>query len=122
MPNPLRIRDRYMRDSLPVRIGGIAANLSRIRSFSQDFDSCETVSDLIGETKCFIDWIKPDPTMTSDASSALTELAEDLDRWENTCRAAWSTEHNRLAISREAGEWAQHVLQLSGLQNRARPA
>ena len=122
MRNPLKIRDRFMRDSVPVRIGGIAANLSRIRSFSQDLDSCETVRELIEETKCFIDWISPDPTMTSNASSALKELAEVLARWEVTCRTGWSVDHNRITISRDAGEWAQRVLQVSGLQNRARPA
>ena len=28
------IRDRYLRDNLPVRLGGLAANLSRIKSCS----------------------------------------------------------------------------------------
>ena len=28
------IRERYLRDNLPVRLGGLAANLSRIKSFA----------------------------------------------------------------------------------------
>ncbi|WP_255512379.1 MULTISPECIES: hypothetical protein [unclassified Limnothrix] len=34
----LRRRDRYMRDSLAVRLGGIAANLARVKSFGKNPD------------------------------------------------------------------------------------
>ena len=29
------IRERYLRDQLPIRLGGLAAHLSRIKSFNQ---------------------------------------------------------------------------------------
>lgn len=41
---------------LPVRLGGLAANLSRIKSFSTNENSRETVASLIDESKMFIEW------------------------------------------------------------------
>ena len=34
MKDQAKIRARYLRDALPVRLGGIAANLARMKSFS----------------------------------------------------------------------------------------
>mgnify|MGYP003557700865 FL=1 len=78
MPNPIRIRDRYMRDDLPIRLGGIAANLSRIYSFSDDTDSHDIVSDLIEETGHFIEWTKSDAGISIQTASELTQLTKVL--------------------------------------------
>ena len=40
-------RVRYLQDAVPVRFGGLAANLSRIASFSQHAGIRETVSDIM---------------------------------------------------------------------------
>lgn len=53
------IRERYMKDELPVRLGGLAANLSRIKSFSANENSREAVASLIDESKMFIEWTAP---------------------------------------------------------------
>ena len=50
------IKERFMNDPLPVRLGGLAANLSRIKSFSANENSRETVASLIDESKMFIEW------------------------------------------------------------------
>ena len=36
MKNLDTVRERYLRDPLPVRLGGLAANLSRIASFARN--------------------------------------------------------------------------------------
>ena len=38
-----QIQERYLRDDLPVRLGGLAANLSRIKSFSVNDASGDVV-------------------------------------------------------------------------------
>ena len=50
------IRDRYLKDELPVRLGGLAANLARIGSFSKNTGNAEPVGDLVSESKWFIEW------------------------------------------------------------------
>jgi hypothetical protein len=41
------IRVRYVRDPLPIRLGGLAADLARIASFSQNPANLAPVADLI---------------------------------------------------------------------------
>jgi hypothetical protein len=44
---------RYMQDPVPVRLGGLAANLSRVASFSRHVGHQEAVSEMLEESKCF---------------------------------------------------------------------
>jgi hypothetical protein len=49
-------REGYFRDNLPVRLGGLAANLSRIKSFPAHDASPEVVESIINESKFFMVW------------------------------------------------------------------
>jgi len=53
-----------MRDSLSIRIGGIAANLLRIKSFSGHSGHNSAVAKLIDESKFFIEWTAPEADIT----------------------------------------------------------
>jgi len=50
------IRERYLRDNLPTRLGGLAANLGRIKSFAAHDASREVVESIIDESKFFMVW------------------------------------------------------------------
>ena len=50
------IRDRYLRDTLPIRLGGLAANLARIKSFSHNIANYKVIESLLEESKFFIEW------------------------------------------------------------------
>lgn len=50
------IRECYLRDELPTRLGGLAANLARIKSFSSHPADRELVESLLEESKFFIEW------------------------------------------------------------------
>ena len=60
MRNWAAIRERYLRDSLPIRLGGLAANLARIKSFSNHPDHRDVIESLLDESKFFIEWIAPE--------------------------------------------------------------
>ncbi len=49
-----------MRDALPTRLGGLAANLARIKSVSDRTDHRDIVANLLNETKLFIEWTVSD--------------------------------------------------------------
>ena len=79
------IRVRYMRDGLPVRLGGLAANLSRIKSFASLEGNCEAVERLtlaparsagVGESKYFIEWTAAEAKVS--AAAELVELQVQL--------------------------------------------
>ncbi len=66
------IKRRYLRDAVPVRLGGLAANLSRIKSFADKEASREAVASLIEESKYFIEWTARDAQV--ETAAQLVEL------------------------------------------------
>jgi|GEM_PF-2730767 len=50
MINP-EIRTRYLQDTLPIRLGGIAANLARLASFSANPQSVIAIENLLVESR-----------------------------------------------------------------------
>lgn len=117
MINP-EIRDRYLRDTLSVRLGGLAADLARIVSFSQNQKSAPVVTSLLEESRYFIEWSAPDllPERVDDASQ-LVELGRSLTRW----YWSWSNTQNnpvaRAELAAQAQQWSDQVLEMSGLLN-----
>ena len=106
-------RERYLRDPLPVRLGGLAANLARVKSFSAHADHREAVASLLNETKFFIEWTAPDATL--DIQAELVELQIQLACWQRAWNAIWDNPARRLAVADQAHTWSRRVLQMSGL-------
>ncbi|HKZ54214.1 MAG TPA: hypothetical protein VJ123_01955 [Anaerolineales bacterium] len=74
------VRDRNMRDDLPVRLGGLAANLSRIKSFAAHDASREAVESMIDESKLLIEWTAAEAEINMAAE--LAEVQVQLVRWQ----------------------------------------
>ncbi len=110
------IRERYMRDPLPVRLGGLAANLSRIKSFSANDASRETVASLIDESKMFIEWTAAQAEVHT--AEKLVELQVQLARWQLAWDGIWMDTLKRKQVAEESANWSQQVLEISGLLNR----
>jgi hypothetical protein len=66
------IQKRYLRDTLPTRLGGIAANLSRVKSFAARVANQEAVASLLEESKFFIEWTAGEADI--DTAAELVEL------------------------------------------------
>lgn len=107
------IRERYLRDELPVRLGGLAANLARIKSFSDHPDHRDVVESLLDESKFFIEWIVPDAGL--DLQEKLVELQIQLARWQRAWADIWADPVRRTAIAEQARAWSERVLEISGL-------
>ncbi len=110
------IRERYLRDDLPIRLGGLAANLSRIKSFSAHDASREAVESLIDESKFFIEWTAAEAERHT--AEELVELQIQLARWQHNWARIWSDSAQRSQMAEESGAWSKRVLELSGLLNR----
>jgi hypothetical protein len=67
MRDMVPLRERYLRDSLPVRLGGLAANLRRIRSFAVHESGGEAVVSLIEECRYFIEWTASETPIDTSA-------------------------------------------------------
>jgi hypothetical protein len=107
------IRERYMRDELPVRLGGLAANLSRIKSFSTNDASRDTVASLIDESKMFIEWTASQAEI--DVAAKLVELQVQLALWQLQWQNIWADSAKRALVAEQSNIWSKQVLDLSGL-------
>lgn len=113
MKEQAAIQERYMQDALPIRLGGLAANLARIESFSDHPDHREVVERLLEESKFFIEWTTPEVSL--DVQAELVELQRQLARWQHRWADIWADPAERAAVAKQAGAWSKRVLELSGL-------
>ncbi|MBL8098761.1 MAG: hypothetical protein JNK81_06240 [Anaerolineales bacterium] len=107
------IRERYLRDELPVRLGGLAANLSRIKSFANNENNKSVVESLIDESKHFIEWTAQEAEI--ETASKLVEIQVQLARWHITLDKNWLDINHRKQMSEKSIQWSQEVISSSGL-------
>ena len=69
MKNKERRRDRYLRDPLPVRLAGLAADLARVASSARHESGAASVAEMLEESQYFIEWTaaeaEPDSSETA---------------------------------------------------------
>ena len=109
------IRERYLRDDLPVRLGGLAANLGRIKSFSANEASRMVVESLIDESKMFIEWTAAQAEVNT--AEKLVELQIQLALWQLQWKTIWSDVSKRNQLAEQSSNWSKRVLEMSGLLN-----
>lgn len=107
------VRERYLQDSVPVRLGGLAANLRRIQSFTSHADNREVVESLLDESKFFIEWTARETAI--DTAAELVELQVQLSRWQRNWPGIWVDAARRQQVAEQSGAWSDRVLALSGL-------
>ena len=107
------IRERYLRDNIPVRLGGLAANLSRIKSFAGNAKNQSVVESLIDESKHFIEWTAQEAEI--ETAAILVELQVELSLWQINMNQIWHDESKRRLISEKSNRWSQQILIASGL-------
>ena len=107
------VRERYLRDTLPTRLGGLAANLSRIKSFAVHDASRDAVESLIDESKFFIEWTAAEAE--TQTAAELVDLQIQLSRWQYNWAQIWTDPAQRRQIAETSSVWSKRVLELSGL-------
>jgi hypothetical protein len=112
MTDRTAIRTRYLRDPLPVRLGGIAANLARVRSFAAHDAHGFAVAQLIEESAFFIEWMAPDAPL--DVQVALLDLQRLLARWRRHWEVIWLDPSRRAETASQAKAWSDRLLVLVG--------
>lgn len=110
-----QVRQRFGQDPLPIRLGGLAADLARIASFSENPANYEAVAGLLEEGKYFAEWIAPDAPLETQA--VLAELQVTLAVWERR----WLKGAPVPSMPAEAEQKSEECLVLSGLLSRQEP-
>jgi hypothetical protein len=113
MKNVEEIRKRYLKDELPVRLGGIAANLARMKSFSSNDNHLEAIESLLDESKYYIEWtVKETPVETQ---GFLIQIQIQLALWQVQLIKIWTDNKKRHFFANRADRWSQEILKLAGL-------
>ena len=113
MKNEVAIKERYLRDPLPIRLGGLAANLARIQSFSDHPKNREVVRNILEESKFFIEWTASEAKL--EIQIELVALQRQLSLWQYAWNVLWTDETLRQSVAAKAGRWSQQLLEASGL-------
>jgi hypothetical protein len=106
-------RERYLRDPLPVRLGGLAANLARVGSFSNNPIHGDAVAQLLEESEWFIEWAAPGAPVESQV--ALVACQRDIARWRRSWAEVWRDPARRADVAEQASAWSVQLLSISGL-------
>ena len=107
------LKERYLRDLLPTRLGGLSANLARIKTLIGKAVSQETITYLMRESKFFIEWTALDADI--DTTVELVELQIQLALWQLRWTKIWADPAQRMEVAEQAQIWSDRILERSGL-------
>jgi len=108
-----RLRQRFLKDPLPIRLGNLAATLGRIASSARESSSPSVVADLLDEAKHLIEWTAADTE--AETGAELVQLQRLISLWLCAWPKASTERPQRVLLSVEAKGWSDRVLDASGL-------
>ncbi len=97
---------------MPIRLGGLAADLARVASFSE-IAANEAVASVLDESRYFIEWVAPD--IPIDDAAELVEIQRGLTHWYYIWPEAQNNPDERRKLADQARQWSDRVLEMSGL-------
>lgn len=99
-------------EDIPHRLGHIASNLARVRSFCNSAFK-KGVEVVIDETEWFIEWIAP--KIEPEQAEELVNIQIQLGRWQLNLDDILLDEVRRTETAKQAEAYSQRVLDMSGL-------
>ena len=109
------LHKRYLQQTLPIRLGGLAADLARIAS-TAPIPVVPAVTSLLEASRAFIEWATPDlvSERVNDAAR-LVEIQRELTRWQVSWHTAQHDPTARAQLAAQAQIWSDEILKMSGL-------
>jgi hypothetical protein len=106
-------QQRFLQYNIPTRLGHLATNLARTKSFCDDVTPQDVIASLLKESLYFIEWTAPH--MDIDQAAELVELGRTLTRWLFNWEKIRSDATTLTQVQAEIDLWSQRVLDMSGL-------
>jgi len=115
IPNKEKLRERFLRDPLPRRLGGLAATFGRISSSARESVDPMVVVRLLEEAKYLIEWTAADaePETAAELVSIQTLITLWLKTWNDTNQI----KEQRTLLSVQAKQWSDRAMDFSGLSS-----
>jgi len=114
MPNKEKLRERFLRDPLPRRLGGLAATLGRISSVARKSSDPANVTRLLEEAKYLIEWTAADTE--PEVAAELVSMQTLVNLWLKAWDKASQNKEQRILLSVQAKQWSDRALDFSGLR------
>ena len=113
IPNKEKLRQRFLRDPLPRRLGGLAATLGRISSSARSSTDLLVVQAHLHEARYFIEWTaaETEPEIAAELVSMQRLITLWLKAWTN----ASQNKEERTLLSAQAKYWSDRAMDFSGL-------
>jgi hypothetical protein len=108
-----RLRERFLRDPLPRRLGGLAATLGRLSSSARKSSDQAIVSAQLDEARRLIEWTAGETE--PDIAAELVRIQILLTVWQKAWETASQNPHERLLLSLQAKDWSDKAVDFSGL-------
>lgn len=104
-----KLRERMLRDPLPIRLGNFASALARLASWSAEPINEPVAQSVFEEAKCFAECAAPEAT--PEMQQALAETQETLNTWELVRKKGEPIAPLRSEIEKRS----EKLLELSGI-------
>ncbi|MFN8489273.1 MAG: hypothetical protein U0350_16950 [Caldilineaceae bacterium] len=109
-------RRHYLKDPLPIRLGGLASNLERISSLARSDICIPALNELFEESCYFIEWTAADAE--PEIAAELVHIQLMLGLWHKAWPDAQQHKTQRTILYIQAKKWSEQVLDYSGLLDR----
>jgi hypothetical protein len=114
LPNKEKMRERFMRDPLPRRLGGLAATLGRMSSVARTSSDPTNVRRLMEEAKYMIEWTAAETE--PEIAVELVSMQRLINLWLRVWNQASEHKEQRILLSVQAKHWSDRALDFSGLR------
>jgi hypothetical protein len=108
-----KLRERFLRDTLPRRLGGLAATLGRISSSARNSTDPNIVSNLLDEAKHLIEWTAAETE--PETAAELVRMQTIITLWQSAWSDASQNPKQRILLSVQAKDWSDKAVDFSGL-------
>lgn len=113
MKNKQKLHERFMRDPLPRRLGGLSATLGRISSSARESSDPAQVVNLLDEAKHLIEWTAADAD--PEIAAELVAMQRLIVLWQKAWVKTEATTEQRTLLVVQAKHWSDQALGFSGL-------
>ena len=108
-----KLRERFLRDPLPRRLGGLAATLGRISSSARKSTDPNIVSNLLDEAKHLIEWTAAETE--PETAAELVQMQTMITLWQRAWEESSKVSNQRLLLAVQAKGWSDKAVDFSGL-------
>ncbi len=108
-----KLGERFSRDPLPRRLGGLAATLGRISSSARKLTDPNIVFNSFDEAKHLIEWTATDTE--PETAAELVHMQTMITLWQRAWTEASQNPQQWLLLSVQAKDWSDKAIDFSGL-------